>query len=331
MPHYSNNQESLYNIAKTYSKIVKSLNEALNINQTIVDNLSPCLLETATLTKNINMEYNGILTSCVEQLQPLLAAYNLLPQNLITNIEHFSSVSGILTETFRSIDFDSLLASAQSENTSNDSDDYVITDSPIIRDIDFPDNIVIPMGHNRLRIRTDIFITLISVLVSVFASIFQNIGTKDPQENTRLLLEQNQLIQEQAILDQKQNQLLQEQNQLTKEESRHLLEQEQLTREQNQLLWEQNQILLEILESVDTSESSQADFIKDMKESLQEQASLFQMPLESAVAAPESAVAVQESGDPTQEATDLTQKADDSTQPTTDTSLPTPSTGYDNE
>lgn len=289
MPHYSNNQEPLYNVAKTYSKIAKSLNEALNINQKIVGNLSPLLLETANLTKNINMEYNGILTSCVEQLQPLLAAYNSLPQNLITNIEHFSSVSGILTETFRSIDFDPLLASAQDENTTNDSDDYVITDSPIIRDIDFPDNIVIPIGHNRLRIRSDIFITLISVLVSVFASIFQNIGTKDPQENTRLLLEQNQLIQE------------------------------------------QNQILLEILESVDASESSQAEFIKDMKESLQEQASLFQMSLESAVAVQESSVAVQESGDPTQTATDPTQKEDGSTQPIADTPLSTPNTGYDNE
>jgi hypothetical protein len=47
-------------------------------------------------------------------------------------------------------------------------------------------------------------------------------------------------------------------------------------------LWEQNLILLEILESLDASESSQADFIRDMKESLLEQASLFQMPLESA-------------------------------------------------
>ena len=321
-------QETLDRINQSYQRIFEPITEAMHINQELFNRLNSSVEEaTRMFSQSIGALYEGLSASYVEQLQSM----SVLSPTYAEAINNFSSIAAPLAEAFHSIDFDSLLASIQSEDGIEYSDDYVITDSYVIREIDFPDNIVIPMGYNRLRIRTDIFIALISVLISVFASLFQNIGTKDPQENARLLLEQNQLIQEQTLLDEEQNQLLQEQNQLTKEKSRLLLEQEKLTREQNQLLWEQNQILLEILESVDTSESSQADFIKDMRESLQEQASLFQMSLESAVAAPESAFAVQESGDPTQEATDSIQKADDPTQPTNDTSHSVPSTGYDNE
>lgn len=257
--------------------------------------------------------YEGFSASCMEQLQNM----SILSPTYAEAINNFSSIATPLAEAFRSIDFDSLLASIQSEDGIEDFDDYVITDSHVIREIDLSDGIVLPVGNNRIKIKTDTFIALLSFLFAVFTVLFQSIGDKAPQEDTSLLLEQNQLLQEQ-------NRLAQEQN--------------ELTREQNLLLREQNKVLLEILESVDASESSQADFFKDVKEALKEQAALFQMPPEAPEANQlshgsyeESPDTVHEATDPTQKADGSTQKATDSTQPTTDTSLPAPNTGYDTE
>lgn len=307
-------QETLDRINQSYQRIFEPITEAMRINQELFNRLDSSVEETMRIfSQNISAIYEGLSASCVEQLQSM----SVLSPTYAEAINNFSSIAAPLAEAFRSIDFDSLIASIQSEDGIEDFDDYVITDSHVIREIDLSDGIVLPVGNNRLKIKTDTFIALLSFLFAVFTVLFQSIGDKTPQEDTSLLWEQNQLLQEQNRLAREQNQLLQEQNQLAQEQIR--------------LTQEQNQILLEILESADTSMSSQADFFRDMKESLQEQTALFQMHLESAVAAPESAVAGQESGDSTQKATDLIQKADDSTQPTTDTSLPAPSTGYDSE
>lgn len=286
-------QETLDRINQSYQRIFEPITEALRINQELFDNLNSSVEETVRIfSQSIGAIYEGLSVSCADQLQSM----SVLSPTYAEIINNFSSIAAPLAEAFRSIDFDSFLASAQNENTTNDSEDYVITDSPVIKDIDLSDSVAIPIGHNRLKIKTDTFIALISLLFSVFAFLFQYIGTGSSQEEDRLLSEQNQFLQEQN----------------------------QLTQEQNQLLQEQNKILLEILESVDTSMSSQTEFFKDMKESLQEQAALFQ-------AHPGSSVAVQESEDSTHEANDLIQRANDPTQPITDTSHSAPSTGYDND
>ena len=293
-------QETLDCINQSYQRIFEPITEAMRINQELFNRLNSSVEEaTRIFSQSISAIYEGLSASCVEQLQSM----NVLSPIYAEAISNFSSIATPLAEAFRSIDFDSLLASIQSEDGIEDFDDYVITDSHVIREIALPDNIIIPVGHNRIKVKTDTFIALLSVLFTIFAFLFQSIGNEVSQKDTGVLLEQNQLLQEQ-------NQLAQEQIRLTQE---------------------QNQILLEILESADTSMSSQAEFFRDMKESLQEQTALFQMHLESAVAVQESGGPTREAADSSQEATDLTQKADDSTQPTTDTSLPTPSTGYDNE
>lgn len=307
-------QKTLDRISQAYQRIFQPITKSMRINQKVFDCLNSSIEKaTRTFFQNFYATNEGLFTSCVNQLQSM----NVLSPTCTKAINNLSSITTPLAEALRSIDFDSLLESLQSNNDIENHDDYIITDSHVIREIDLSDGFVIPTGDNRLKIKTDTFIALLSFLFTIFAFIFNNMSNKSSQEDARLLLELNLSLQKQVQLEK-------EQALLDREQNRHFQEIVQLDRAQSMFLWEQNLILLEILESLDASESSQADFIRDMKESLQEQASLFQMPLESAVAVQESAVAVQES-------LDSTQKADNPSQSIADTSPPTPSTGYDNE
>lgn len=320
--------KNLNSINETYRRIFEPIAESIHTNQEIYERMNSSVEEASRIfSQNINTIYKNISTSYIKQLQTV----NLLSPAYIKAINNIYSVTEPLAKAFRSIDFDSFFTSVQSENSNKDFNDYITTDSRVIREIDLSDGIAIPVGNNRIKIKTDTFLTLLSVLFTIFTFLFQNIGNKASEEDTNLLLEQNQLSQEQVQLAHRQNHLLQEQNQLAREQNQLLQEQNQLTQEQNLLLWEQNRILLEILESVDASESSQAEFFNNAKESLQKQTALFQMLLEASESNQLSSDTVQEATDLTQEATDLTQKADDPIRPTTDTFPPTPSNDHDNE
>ena len=279
-------QETLDRINQACQRVFDPITEAICINQESLNRFNSSVEAAEQIfSQNLIAQNEAPFVSCMKQLENV----NVLSPIFTETINSFSSITSPLADALRSIDFDSFFAAIRVTDSLENFDDYIVTDSPVIRDIDFPDNIVIPMGHNRLRIRTDIFIAIISFLFTVFAFLSQNIGTNSSHEEARLPLEQNQL-----------------------------------TKEQNQLLQEQNRLLLEILESVDTSMSSQAEFFKDMREFLQDQAVLFQ-------SNPESSATVQESGDPTQTATGSIQKEDDLTPPTADTSPSAPNTGSDNE
>ena len=120
--------------------------------------------------------------------------------------------------------------------------DYVTIRKTTIKEYKIPDTIAIPIGHNRVKIKTAIFISIIGIIISLIISmsglIIDRINSASKAQDTSKLLE--------------------------------------LETEQNKLLQEQNQLLHNFLDSIDTSSSSQAETIEALKSSLQEFDSSFQ-------------------------------------------------------
>lgn len=141
-------------------------------------------------------------------------------------------------------DYDSMVSSAkvilESLDSSDDfpEDDYVTMDENPIKELEIPDTLAIPVGNNRIRMKTDIFIALLSgVLIPILLWIAgQIVDLHDAQSKA-------------------------------KAESQRL----ELEQERNDLIRENNQLFcqyIELLMSTDTSSSSESEQIEHLKESL---------------------------------------------------------------
>ena len=110
-----------------------------------------------------------------------------------------------------------------------DFDDYITVDEHPIKDLEIPETLAIPIGHNRVRIKTDVFINFLITII--FALLTFAVSTYQGYENAE--------------------------------------SQERFQEEQLQLDRERNQTLNKILESVDASNSSQSEAIEELKASFQ--------------------------------------------------------------
>lgn len=100
-------------------------------------------------------------------------------------------------------------------------DDYVTIAEDPIKEFNVPDTVAIRLGNNRIRMRTDIFISLIGILISIIIA---------------------------------------------------------LSGSGNQQVQEQNQILYDILESIDSSNSSQKEYFEDIHSALEYQNQTLEQP-----------------------------------------------------
>ncbi len=303
--------ESLNFINEIYERIPSHLDEVTYINQQF-ENFATYLTESNIFLQEFNMAHNKILMPSIKQMQLLQNIYNSLPQDHFVAINNMSSIVESLNSFLRSMDFTSYAASLPIKDTSPD--DYITTDSSVIKTLDISDNFSITIGSNRIRIKTSDFIALIALIFSIFAYLFPRIekdtSSEVPPSNEKVFLEtqnqseediisvsqeQNQLLQDENQLIQEKNQLLREENQLIQEKNQLLQEENQLIQEKNQFLQEENQLtqgekqfLLDILESVNTSMSSQADFLEEMKTFLSEQTPTAQESIEPTQIPPDS-------------------------------------------
>ncbi len=111
------------------------------------------------------------------------------------------------------------------------SEDFVIIDEHALHETKIPDQFVIPLGNHRIKISTSLFVTFLGIVASIIITICMTFAG-------------NQHLNAEI---QKQNQIL-------------LYE--------YQALIEENQVLYDMLDSVDTSESSLTDLINSWKESV---------------------------------------------------------------
>lgn len=110
--------------------------------------------------------------------------------------------------------------------------DFVTVDEAAVKEYDISDSIAIPIGHNRIKMKTSDFIALVSLISQL---IFAIIGLI-PSAPTEAEMKQRQAEETQILL-----------------------------------LESQNQILRELFHNIDLSSSSQAEFLQSLKESVEAQ------------------------------------------------------------
>lgn len=152
------------------------------------------------------------------------SAFSILADNISSNAS--------VMETFGKA-----LSKAVENSTAFPDDDFVTFDEEPIKEWNVPDSLAIPIGHNRIRMKTELFITLIGIIIPIFlefAGFIVDLNAASSAAKT-----ETQRIE----IEEKRNELIQESNQLF---SRYL----------------------DIIGSTDESHSSKADQIESWKESL---------------------------------------------------------------
>ena len=129
--------------------------------------------------------------------------------------------------------------SSEVDHTTDENiEDYIIVEKPAIKEFEIPDSIAIPIGGNRVRIKTEVFLAIISLIFSMVVSVYSSISDHSD-----------------SFSDSKSQTQLSEENQ-----------------EQTRILQEQTNILNAIFETLDVSNSSQKECLEDVRSAFQAQA-----------------------------------------------------------
>lgn len=217
--------------------------------------LSSAYLESLTATTSLKSPFTENMTQVLESYKKLSSVYlesltaatplkSLLTESTAQILESIRKVSSYLDFSSEKIIFPDLSSVDKGvwevlDNESNFSDDDFITfDEEPIQEWNIPDTIAIPIGNKRMRMKTDIFISILSgIIIPVLFGV------------AGLIVD----LHDSCI-------------EATTEAQRLEIEQER-----NNLLRENNNLIsqyIDLLMSTDTSNSSEADEIEDWKESL---------------------------------------------------------------
>lgn len=196
-------QYSSDSLCDTISSVNSSISETLSMIGEIESSVFESL---QNVLQNIDSISSSITDSVSELIHSdIVASFPEIMSCIKTYLEHFDS------------------SDAFSEN------DFVVLDQKPTREFEIPDTIAIPVGHNRVRIKTDLFL---SILISIF---FGLVGCIQTGLNNQQFLNSKQSYQESLL----------------------------------QIEEERNQIIHDFLDSVDLSHSSQNDSIDSVIKSIE--------------------------------------------------------------
>ena len=200
------------------------------------NSLSVQALPASSIGKSILESYiKGFTSSAGKWDTSSLVSAAALSGNIAKQSIEISSAAGIAhlvsEELTKSISSSFNTESANTfENFSPPNEDYVTLDKDSIETFEIPESIAIPLGMS-----TDVFISIISLLVSIILS------------TSIALYQSNQSP--------------------TESETQQI----QLDETQNALLQTQNQLLYDLLHSIDTSSSSESGSLQSLKKAVEEQ------------------------------------------------------------
>lgn len=112
-------------------------------------------------------------------------------------------------------------------------DDFVIVDDTTVKTYELPDSVYIPIGNNRIKMPTSFLLALIDLIISTILTISIAIAQSNSSRTEQI-------------------------NQMQIEES------------QLELQRAQNEMLQQLLHNIDTSSSSEAETIKELKKAVEE-------------------------------------------------------------
>lgn len=192
---------------KTYTIIHESFSQYNEIYAQLREQFSTLLDESVSVSK-----YNSqLLAAALKSMQ------NPISQSDMQNLKNAFKAS------YPPLDFTKSEASAETS-------DFVTLDSSAVDTYVIPESMTIPLGTHRVKIKTDLLVTILWNILSLIVTI--TLALAVPQSSTESLAE------------------------------------EQV---QSELLRSQNQLLQDLLKSMDTSNSSQAELLEELKIHVEEQ------------------------------------------------------------
>lgn len=230
-----------------FSSLENTLERLRNLNSVVFKNLSPALEIVANINKQYaetlksrNYSENAlkILSDALPRYSPnvleLSRSLSLLSDSMLSDIALKNSIGNMqrILVSLTTIDTTSITESSIE-------DDYVIFDEVPIKEWELPDTVVIPIGNNRVRMKTEIFISIIGGLILPFVfcivGLISDLNTAHEAATTE---------KQRLEIEEERNDLIQESNQ-----------------------WLQN--ISDVLNSADTTNSSKAETVEELKVILQ--------------------------------------------------------------
>lgn len=177
------------NTDENFSKLISE--QLVSVNSVIyelADSISISASKSTTVVTDFLFAMTEYVSSISNTTNTLVAYYEALSAKM-------DSLSDSLTDSMQSISnsyrfpdiLNNISASliALSESQTND-DDYAIIDKSSVREFEIPDTIAIPVGPNRIRISTNLLVTIIGIIITVIISL-SGANQQQQKEQTELL------------------------------------------------------------------------------------------------------------------------------------------------
>lgn len=180
-----------------------------------------------------------IFQSSLVSISQLASDITITPEMLESFNSFISSISSTSSHSLTSVISNALLDFSNSSDAClSDSEDFVTLSKPDIKEFTIPETIAVPIGNKRIKMSTNMLITIIGSILLPFFFWLSNAIIDLHQSVAETKLEQQRLE-----IEQERNELIRQGNDIYKQ-------------------------CYDILQSVDSSQSSQSETIESWKESL---------------------------------------------------------------
>lgn len=194
-PNYPNDAVKLV-VDLANSGMISHLNSLVGTTSLISGNLSSGLCEYMKSASKIALNC-GCSIMDAEVLKSILSITN----SAISSTAEMSAFSSYI-KTFQSVAAEVLRMDTTTTNI-DDPEDYVIIDESSVEEFELPDSIALPIGNKRVRIKTEIIISLLATIVVSLVTFIQS------EYHERESLEAEQQYYEYKLREErKQNQIL---------------------------------------------------------------------------------------------------------------------------
>ena len=184
----------------------------------------------ASFTESLSKMSDIITTTIRENIT--IGVYNNLNESLKQSLSLLKLQTQFLNVT-PELHFHSDLSNYSEDLGGLPEDDFVIVDDTTVKTYELPDSVYIPIGNNRIKMPTSFLLALIDLIISTILTISIAIAQSNSSRTEQI-------------------------NQMQIEES------------QLELQRAQNEMLQQLLHNIDTSSSSEAETIKELKKTVEE-------------------------------------------------------------
>ncbi len=241
-PELQNLQDTINRISHMYSGHLQDIFSSNSINAQFHQLQADFLLPYARIIDAYTSTMVASLTDSLSKMSEIMTAtvrenittgvYNNLNESLKQSLSLLKLQNQFLNLP-PELHFHSDLSNYSEDLGGLPEDDFVIVDDTTVKTYELPDSVYIPIGNNRIKMPTSFLLALIDLIISTILTISIAIAQSNSSRTEQI-------------------------NQMQIEES------------QLELQRAQNEMLQQLLHNIDTSSSSEAETIKELKKTVEE-------------------------------------------------------------